>query len=384
MLICDKVKCTGCGLCSDVCPQNCITIDFDENGFYQSYVDENNCIKCQKCVKLCPANFPNNYNKIFRAYKTQRKDTQNAIKSTSGGIAALVSEFFVSNKGKVVGCGFDDNLLLKHSVADNLFELEKFKGSKYIQSNTKGIYQSVKKLLDNAENVLFVGTPCQVSALCNFLSKPYDNLYTIDLACHGVSSQKVLNKHLKEIEFNNGKVIDIRFRNKDNGYKNGISNSMQYIFSDKIKCEPYNSCVGLWFASGVSLRESCYCCNFVSEMRTSDITLADYTGELKSEDEKMFGTSLMFINTEKGQRLFDNIMANVIFEEINRDLAVKMCTRIYHKTKIPKIRNAFFKDLDRLNIGELSNKYTLKKILPSKTMQYIIAIKRKFRIGNNR
>lgn len=381
MNICDKALCTGCGVCADVCPKHCVKIEYDSNGFFHSFVDDNQCVKCNKCIHVCPANNPNNNNSISRAYKIRRKDAQNAMTSTSGGVAALISETILENDGLVVGCGFDENLMLKHSITDNMSDLENFKGSKYVQSNVTGVYKSIKQILNNNnKSILFIGTPCQVSALNNYLDKSYDNLYTIDLVCHGVSSQKILNRYLEEVQNKiSVKITNIKFRNKIGGYKNCSQNDWIFIHQCGEYSIPYDEGMVLWFTSGLSLRESCYKCNFVSTNRCSDMTLADYNGSDLSNKDKQYGVSLVFTNTEKGAKLLELIDNKSVVEEKDTFLSTKSCFRLNCKSEIPTVRKKFFKDLEELNINSLIEKYTLKKILPNKLSLYLNALKRKIK-----
>lgn len=380
MNICDKSLCTGCSVCADICPKQCIEIKYDSDGFLHSFANESNCINCNRCIFVCPVNNPNNNNNISKVYKIRRKDYENALTSTSGGIAALVSEIIVKNCGKVVGCEFDKNLIPKHSVACDSLKLEKFKGSKYVQSRTRGIYCEIEKLLDDGDTVLFTGTPCQVSALNNYLKKPYDNLYTIDLVCHGVSSQNVLNKYIEYIEKEiNEKIVNVKFRSKEDGYKNCSQNSCIFVHEKGTYHVPYNEGMVLWFASGLSLRNSCYKCNFVSTKRCSDVTLSDYNGQDLSEDDKKYGVSFLFVNTQKGAELVEMIKDVSVMEEKDLEQSTKSCLRLHHKSDIPAARKKFFEDINKLSIDKLIKKYTKRKILPSKISLYINAIKRKIR-----
>ena len=377
MQVCDCSICTGCGVCADACPKKCIKIEYDNNGFLQSYVDEDKCISCGKCQKVCPALNPRTSNPISNAYKIRRKDNDAIINSTSGGVAALISEHIISNGGVVVGCGFDEKLVLKHSIAENSLELEKFKGSKYVQSNTAGIYRETESLLKTGKLVLFIGTPCQTSSLHNFLEKTYENLYVIDLICHGVSSQKILDKYIeKEID---EKIELVKFRNKDNGYKNCAKNELQFIYKDGIYSVPHNKGIVLWFASNLSTRESCYKCNFVNTKRSSDLTLADYNGADILEDDIKSGVSTVFVNTDKGACLLNEISNSANIEEKNLDACVKLYSRLHQHSRRPRVRDRFFAELNKKDIDKLAEKYCLKKILPSKIILYILAIKRKIK-----
>lgn len=377
MAICDKSLCTGCSVCADVCPQQCIEMKYDSKGFLHSFVDDDKCVNCKKCVSVCPVNNPNNKSKVTKAYKVRRNDPENAINSTSGGVAAVLSEYIVENGGFVVGCEMDENLLVKHSIADNVADLEKFKGSKYVQSKTTGIYKEVKNLLNEGKTILFVGTPCQVSALNNFLVKPYENLYTVDLVCHGVMSQKVFDKYVDSITTRENPVLEVKFRNKSRGYTNGGENSMQYVFANETKTIPYDSGVGLWFAACVSLRDNCYNCDFASTERCADISLADYNGSEFTPEEKIHGVSRVFVNTSKGAELFESVTDRAYVEDGDVNTYIKLCRRLYHKTEIPAVRDKFFADLEKLSIEQMITKYTLKKIIPGKFSLYLNAIKRR-------
>jgi coenzyme F420-reducing hydrogenase beta subunit len=67
--------------------------------------------------------------------------------------------------------------------------------SKYVQSDTNNSFKLAKLDLENGKTVLFSGTPCQIAGLKSFLRKEYENLYTIDLICHGTPSQLILEKY---------------------------------------------------------------------------------------------------------------------------------------------------------------------------------------------
>jgi len=45
----DVDKCTGCGACVDVCPNDALVLEGDK-----IKVDEPNCIDCGVCVDECP------------------------------------------------------------------------------------------------------------------------------------------------------------------------------------------------------------------------------------------------------------------------------------------------------------------------------------------
>ena len=363
MKVCKSNKCTGCGVCVDVCPKKCVELVTDKDGFFSSSVIESLCISCGLCKKVCPANNPNNINKIQSSYKARRKNKDDTIKSTSSGVATLISEYIIKHGGFVAGCGFDENLNLKHSITKNLEQIDKFRGSKYQQSNVVGVYKEIKSMLSNGSTVVFIGTPCQSAALKNFVGKEYDGLYIVDFVCHGVPTDKILNKYIESLKM--GNLIDVKYRNKDESYVSSTG------YNIKVKCEngnaetSLNNGVCLWFASSLSIRKSCYDCNFSNMSRCSDITLADYFGNDLTDEEKVCGAGAIFVNTEKGKRILNAVQNDLCITEIDTLSTIKLYSRLNNKTNVPKCRKKFFKDIDKLNYDELTKKYTLKKILPN-------------------
>lgn len=379
MEICKSSKCTGCGVCADVCPKQCISIKYDKYGFYKSYIEENACVNCNRCKNVCPANHPKKDYPIKNAYKARRTDKEAAIQSTSGGIAAVLSEYVIKNGGIVAGCGFDDEFCLKHSLASNLDELEKFKGSKYLQSYTVGIYRKVKEQLQGDKPVLFIGTPCQVSALHNYLGKEYDNLYTVDFVCHGVSSRYVFDKYVNSINQTIA-PISIQFRNKIHGYRNKKKCfELRVEYPEKIVSNTTEKGFYYWFASSLSVRESCYNCPFISANRTSDITLADYIGKDMNDTDNEIGLNTLFVNSNKGNVLINAIKSDIVIEPKDAGYMVKLYNRLTVNSRKPSCRKAFFDDLSEYDYLFLERKYDSKKVMPGKMVRRFYAIKRRFR-----
>lgn len=368
MEICDQGQCTGCGVCADACPKNCITISYDQNGFLQSYVDEKKCINCKRCIAVCSANHPQNKNEIQSAYQVGRNDCQAILESTSGGVAALLTEAFIRNSGAVCGCGFDEKLMLRHTVETELSGVEKFKGSKYVQSNTTGVYRQVKDLLQDGTPVLFIGTPCQVSGLQSFLQKPYDQLLTVDLICHGVASSKVLQRYLDQ--HSDRAVRNVKFRSKTQGYIESPKNDLLLVCDDETVAIDHEKGIVFWFAAGISLRESCYSCPYVSTKRCGDLTLADFISEDMDERVQTYGASMVFINTPQGEKWFRTVADQACIVQQDLQESLTKYSRVSEKRDIPKIRQKFFQDLQTLSIDQMEKKYSPKKILPGKLVLY--------------
>lgn len=133
---------------------------------------------------------------------------------------SLIAEYVLKNKGIVFGVVFNSEQTVNHVSIERLEDLDKLRGSKYIQSQIKETYKEAKSYLEKGKLVLFIGTACQIAGLKGFLRKEYENLVTIDVLCHGVPSKRVWKKYIENQEnLNNGHLKNVFFRNKDNGWK---------------------------------------------------------------------------------------------------------------------------------------------------------------------
>lgn len=307
MEICKYEECTGCFACVNGCPTNCITIEPDKYGELHPIVDETKCINCHNCIRVCPGNKKNiDLSQPLKCYAAYRLDKEKRADSASGGIGALLSEKIINNGGVVVGVKFDENLIPVHSIATTLEEIEEFKGSKYVQSRINDIYKQVKDILNKKREVLFIGTPCQISALKAYLNnKEYDNLITCDLICHGVSSYKYLQEHINTVTKGNITKITFRSNRIKSNFRLKLFDKDKVIYNKRSFSDNYFHA----FLRGMSLRESCYVCKYACEKRISDITLGDFLGlgKEKAFNGKKENASVVLINTLKGISLFKQI-----------------------------------------------------------------------------
>ncbi|WP_315119212.1 Coenzyme F420 hydrogenase/dehydrogenase, beta subunit C-terminal domain [uncultured Clostridium sp.] len=361
----NKKDCMGCHACSNICPKICISMESDSEGFWYPKVDHQKCIKCRLCVKFCPI-----INKVTvknepKAYACINKDEFVRQESSSGGIFTLVSEVVIDNGGVVFGAGFDGKFSVFHSYIETKEELEKFRGSKYVQSKIGNTYKQAKEFLDQGRNVLFTGTPCQIGGLKSYLHKDYDNLFCIDIICHGVPSPKAWQKYISYQENNaESSTRRIAFRCKNEGWKRysislSFNNDMEYLESHKK--DLYMKA----FLKNICLRPSCYDCSFKTLHRQSDITLADFWGVQnvlpKMDDDK--GTSLIFVNSASGQYMLEDIKDRILYKEVDINRAV-----LYNPSAIKSVehnlkRENFFEELERLSFEELVRKYCKDSIL---------------------
>lgn len=327
-VLASKTECSGCAACVCICPKKAITMQTDSFGFLYPVIDEKSCVHCNLCRNTCPmhnsaVNFPRSSYAGINQNKAQK------MISSSGGAFSAIASFILKEKGTVFGAAlFYDKgkLWLEHKGIDSIEELYMLQGSKYIQSSAEDAYAKVKKLLGKSVKVLFSGTPCQVAGLKAYLQKDYDNLYTIDLICHGVPSLKWFQESIKIKERKNkARVMNLKFRDKEKGWMNG---SIQYEKDNgSTEFKPYNwnteSYYNL-FLQSETFRESCYSCPFAKIERISDITIGDFWGfgeEYPQESiEKAEGISLnegisgILVNTKKGESLINLINEQEIWK----------------------------------------------------------------------
>lgn len=277
--ITDKKKCSGCSACQQICPRQCITMKRDAEGFLYPDVEKRLCIECNLCQKICPIeNKPEMSRKGTEAYVAISTNNGVRTESSSGGIFSLAAEWVLNHGGIVFGAAFDENFGVHHIKVSSIAELKAIRGSKYLQSRIEDTYHEAKKYLDSGSYVLFSGTGCQIAGLKSYLRKEYENLYTIDVLCHGVPSPAVWKRYLREQEQNyESSATEVSFRNKSHGWKNycvkiKFANGKTYeqTFTDDVFMK--------LFLSDICLRPSCHDCRFKEFPRVSDLTLGDCWG----------------------------------------------------------------------------------------------------------
>ena len=352
--IIDDKECVGCQACKNICPRNAINMIQKEDGFCVPEIDENKCINCKLCEKVCPVlNVKKEEDGLPESYACINNNEEIRMESSSGGIFTLIAEEILNEDGIVFGVSFNENLELNHVEVRNKENLKFLRGSKYLQSNIGNTFKLAEDYLKQNRKVLFTGTPCQIEGLKCFLRKDYNNLYTQDVICHGVPSRKVFEKYINE-----NKAKKIYFRNKENkGWNNyqvliKTKNSQKYINHEK-------DLFMRIFLSDIALRKSCYNCKFKKKHRVSDITLADFWGINKvlpeMNDEK--GTSLVFLHSKKGREIFEKIKDKILFKKVDFYDGIKYNGSMIESCKYNENRENFLKDLDKLTLTELSEKY---------------------------
>ncbi|MGU9380698.1 Coenzyme F420 hydrogenase/dehydrogenase, beta subunit C-terminal domain [Clostridium perfringens] len=360
-----KSECHGCHGCKNICPKNCISMKIDEEGFWYPEVNEELCIKCNLCEKVCPI-----INKIDKksikpiAYACKNKNENSRLNSSSGGVFELLCRYVIENDGVVFGASFDNDFNVRHNYAESINDCYKFRGSKYVQSIIGDTYKQARDFLKKGRVVLFSGTPCQIAGLDKYLMKEYDNLIMVDIACHGVPSPLVYKKYINKIKkYSKYSIIDIKFRDKSTGWKD-YNFKVSFEKGEFVE-KRYKNKYMEGFLQDLYLRPSCYECEFKKPITSADITLADYWGveNIHNDFDDDKGISLILIHTKKGKDIKDKISLYMDSIETKYDYAIKCNPSIITPVLYNKKKEEFFNDINEKDIEKVIKSYTKAKFI---------------------
>lgn len=376
-LICDKKECTGCGLCAARCPKHCIDMKPGLLGHLYPEIDQAKCIDCKLCQKGCPSLKDVNSSYPKKAYAAWSKDEEDYVSSTSGGAASMLSQYIISQGGAVYGCTVLPNIQISHIRVDKLEDLHLLKGSKYVQSQIKDVIPQLRNDVKAGIPVLFVGTPCQVAAIKQLYKSVPDNLYLVDIICHGTPSNQFLKDYIqKDLKIDASKVTDVKFRLPDAFSLCVYDNDKLLYKSSNLWTHRYEDLYYNTFIDGFTYRNSCFHCHYAKPQRISDITIGDFWGlgnEVSDKEipEHKNGISCVLPITDKGMALIDvvkeklNIYERPVTEAINgNDQLRRPKSKDWRISMFQKLQNLTgVKVAYHLMMADKITKYKLRKIL---------------------
>jgi len=352
--------CCGCTACMSICPKDAIMMTADKEGFLYPQIDEALCIECDLCTQVCAFHdsyrIGGNYDQPL-VYAAKHRSDEVRMNSSSGGLFTAISDFVLERNGVVYGAAFGKDFEVRHHRAETVEERDRFRGSKYVQSNLLGIYKEVKTELRKGKTVLFTGTPCQNAGLRSFLNKEYEGLYLCDIVCHGTPSPRLFADYIAFCEKKQGsKIKEYYCRYKGNGWH---SHTEKAVFANgkedfhSLLSQAYKSL----FYSHVALRPSCHNCKFCNFNRPSDITIADFWGIEKSmpdfDDNK--GVSLVLVSSAKGEALLNGIQESIVA----RQSSIQDC--LQHNLQAPTVpspkREQFWREYETKGFEYVLKKY---------------------------
>lgn len=289
-----------------------------------------------------------------KVYAVKNKNDKVRAESRSGGIFTALSDEILYADGVVYGCVLTRDFLAIHARAETFAERDCMRGSKYIQSRLCDTYKNVAMDLKNGRKVLFSGTSCQVAGLRKYLNIDYENLFCVDIICHGVPSSEVWREYLLWQERKHGnKVAAVDFRNKkDFGWKDHVETLIMKN-GDIVNCRVFTK---LFYGHNI-LRPSCYKCPYKAIMHPGDITIGDYWGIEKaaSEFNDNKGVSLVLINNIKGKASFEKVKRRLIWKSTRMEDSMQQ--PLIKPFEEPAERKQFWKDFHNLDFNKIAKKY---------------------------
>ena len=338
-IVCDPDMCTGCKACVEVCSQDAIEI-IDSLKNNAAMINPAKCISCGRCKRACQVHKRPTLCKPKDWFQGWTKDEEERKKSSSGGIAYSLLKQIILEKGTGVSCKFEAGRFI-YSIINEVSDLDVFRESKYVKSDPDGIYSEVEKKLNNGSELIFIGLPCHVAALKNYLGIDYENLITIDLVCHGTPSPGLLELFLEQYGYCLSSIKNIHFRNNEK-YRVTIDDVTQQSisFTQPTIRDRYS----LAFLYGLTFTENCYRCPYAGLERVSDITLGDSWGSTLGNIEIGKGISLVLCQTRKGLNLLQR--APVELFEVELEKAKSFNHQLREPFPMPNNRKTFFEKIE--------------------------------------
>lgn len=357
----EKKDCCGCSACVQICPKNCICMKPDEEGFSYPCVDENVCIDCGLCEKVCPVINPGEERIPVRTLAVKNRNEEIRFKSSSGGAFSALAIGILDDGGVVFGAKFDKEWNVVHDYIESLDDLHLFQGSKYVQSNIGNTYSLAETFLKMGRKVLFTGTSCQIAGLKRFLLRDYDNLVTADVICHGVPSPMVWRDYLKYIIAENkvkgvsslNDITGISFRSKMTGWRNFsmvITGNNGFRIAEAIDKNLFMR----GFLDNLYLRPSCYHCPVRKGRSGSDLSLGDYWGVEESYPDfaDNMGVSVVLLYNKEKELLQELDLDCSLIESEYSD-AVKWNLCIERSVAETQDRNIFWNEYDAYGLDAI-------------------------------
>ena len=340
--ICDNGKCTGCGLCSNVCSKHAIEMKPQgERGHFVPDINQNLCVDCGLCKRLCPVNHDLQYRQNLKTYAAWQTNEKKRAGSSSGGLAAAFYEQALKDGYVIAGVQMTPESGAVFNLSESSDDILRFKGSKYIQAETRTIYNEVSEHLRKGRKALFIGTPCQCEAIRSFVTDKHSTqLITVEIICHGVPSQKVFSEYLKIIEKKKRKLVDkVSFRS-ERGVDLILESGNSVVWKHKLSEDEYLNA----FNYGLLFNDACYSCRYACPERCSDLMIGDFwnIGKDIPFSRPDCHVSVVGVFTEKGETFLSRC-SELHLEERPYEEAVTGNINLRRPSNMHKDFNQFWK-----------------------------------------
>ena len=380
--LCRVSECTACKACVNVCPKNAIHMGKDEYRQMYPVIDSEKCVKCGLCMKTCPEINPVALNRPKKVYAAWSNDTEERATSASGGIAAELYKSFAAENSLFTGVQFDKEFLAYQSLYSDLSNLAKLKNSKYVYSDMRDTYKEISIALKDNQKVLFIGTPCQCAGLKSFIPETrQQNLFVVDLICHGMSPSKYLQEHIADIENKcNDKASVLFFRDPEE-----YTYTFTFTLKDKDGKQFYskkvyrNDVYQIGYHQRLIYNEHCYKCKYAQIERCSDLTIGDFSGlgREKAVAYDKHNVSCILVNTDKGERLIEKLVAeNRIYTDARPLQEASKYEQQLQSPSVPHIKRDLFLALYKEQGFERAAKKVLQKEILKNELSHFLYIEK--------
>ena len=382
----NKKDCCGCMACGDICPKDAITFKIDEEGFWYPVVNYDLCIDCGLCEKSCPMLHPDfsdlKHSSSPTTYILQALDAQDRLASASGGAYTLLVRAVFNQGGYVAGHIWEEKYNVKGYITGNPDDLNVLRGTKYLQSDIKGLYKAVRDVLMTGKLVLFSGCSCQIAAIRRFLRKDYSNLLTADFTCMGIDSPFAFMKYIESLESEyKSKILYFKAKAKEVGWRH-LTNKA--IFANGHTYFGINGVDANLKATFLNLlvRPSCYDCKFKGFPRTADITIGDYWRRKYDYDplDDNTGTSYVILNNKKAEDFFEHCKQHCLYRNIDYTEVLGANPLSVKSLSLPKVdRKEFYRRIHKEDFKVVVDDYVnrqkkTKKILYKNAIKQFVKI----------
>lgn len=312
--------CAGCGIC-----HSAANVEFqpDESGFlYPIGMDEQQIALCDQ---ICP--FGKNgikesnhvWGDFYSACRAWTADTAERLAASSGGILTATAKYLLES-GKV------DAVIQTRADSDDLYgaktvcsttaqEVDSCAGSRYTQSNP---LMDILQLLEEGKTYAFIGKPCDVTALRNYMkadsSMEKRIPYLLSFFCAGTPSQAAHEKILTAMGCEKQALTGLNYRGKGwpGSFTATAADGTQYTMSYEESWMKY---------LGRDIRRSCkFCFDGIGEQ--ADISAGDLwylTPENKPDFSEHEGVNIVFGRTHRGEALLQEMVQarKLVCEEVD-------------------------------------------------------------------
>lgn len=338
--VCSPEQCSGCFACMSICPKGAIHQVLNKLGEEKPAIDPEKCISCGLCVSTCPVNSNQDMRRAEFCYAAWSKFGKDIEKSSSGGIAAVLSRKMLEDGGIVYGSVSRDSKVL-HERIDSVDGIELTRGSKYVISDMKSCFSRIGVDINAGKKVLFIGTPCQTAAVKSVIGKHKNNLYTVDLICHGTPPFTYLKEHLDR-HLSGKKWDSVSFRSK-NAFLMRVFHSGTLVYEKPAADDLYYSA----FLDSMIFRENCYTCRYACPERVGDLTIGDFWGidRSKLHASHTGKISLILPNSPKGNALIESCRDNLNLNQLPLEDAMNPEQGNLLHPSVPHTERALFEKL---------------------------------------